>query len=121
MFGTPTGAKGSPSTPFSANTTTVMDGNEKMNNGNTSTINKDDPDWKSKLNLPEVDRRARTSDVTNTSGHDFEDYCLKRELLMGKKQKSVLINKNFLFFLQVFMKKDGKNHLLSRNIQYLLL
>jgi hypothetical protein len=85
MFGAPTGAKGSNPSPFSAaNSTTVMDGNDKMNNGNVSTINKDDPDWKSKLNIPEKDNRARTSDVTNTSGHDFEDYCLKRELLMGK-------------------------------------
>jgi hypothetical protein len=70
------------STPFSTSTT---DGNEKnkINNGNTTTIDKDDPDWKTKLNIPEKDHRARTSDVTNTSGHDFEDYCLKRELLMG--------------------------------------
>jgi len=56
------------------------------NNGN-ATINQDDPDWKSKLNIPDKDRRARTTDVTNTSGHDFEDYCLKRELLMGIYEK----------------------------------
>ena len=68
------------------------DGNDakKINNGNASantatpTPAKDDPNWKSKLNIPEKDNRAQTSDVTNTSGHDFEDYCLKRELLMGK-------------------------------------
>ncbi|CAF4551058.1 unnamed protein product, partial [Didymodactylos carnosus] len=48
---------------------------------------KDDLNWKSKLNLPEKDNRARTSDVTGTSGHDFEDYCLKRELLMGIYEK----------------------------------
>ena len=87
MIGTPTGGQAS---PFSA---TTMDSNDnnKINNGNstttTTTINKDDPDWKSKLNLPEKDRRARTTDVTNTSGHDFEDYCLKRELLMGIYEK----------------------------------
>jgi hypothetical protein len=57
----------------------------QMNNGKTTaTIENNDPDWKSKLNVPDVDHRARTSDVTNTSGHDFEDYCLKRELLMGR-------------------------------------
>ena len=56
-------------------------------NATTTTINQDDPDWKSKLNIPEKDRRARTTDVTNTSGHDFEDYCLKRELLMGIYEK----------------------------------
>ena len=85
MIGTPTGGQAS---PFSA---TTMDSNDnnKINNGNptTTTINKDDPDWKSKLNLPEKDRRARTTDVTNTSGHDFEDYCLKRDLLMGIYEK----------------------------------
>ncbi|CAB1351238.1 unnamed protein product [Coregonus sp. 'balchen'] len=27
--------------------------------------------------------RVRTSDVTSTKGNEFEDYCLKRELLMG--------------------------------------
>ena len=56
-------------------------------NATTTTINQDDPDWKSKLNIPEKDRRARTTDVTNTSGHDFEDYCLERELLMGIYEK----------------------------------
>ena len=67
---------------------TNNDGNDnnKMINGNaTTTISADDPNWKSKLNIPEVDHRAKTSDVTNTSGHEFEDYCLKRELLMGTK------------------------------------
>ncbi|CAF3518095.1 unnamed protein product [Rotaria sp. Silwood1] len=94
--GSSTGGKASPSLPFSTsnfpgNLITKIDGNDKntINNGNISTniINKDDPDWKSKLNIPEKDRRARTSDVTNTSGHDFEDYCLKRELLMGIYEK----------------------------------
>ena len=88
MLGATSGGKASSNSPFSAST---LDGNDnnKLNNGNptTSTINKDDPDWKSKLNLPEKDHRARTSDVTNTSGHDFEDYCLKRELLMGIYEK----------------------------------
>jgi ATP-dependent RNA helicase DDX6/DHH1 len=87
MIGASTGGKASPALPFSA---TTIDGNDnkKMNNGNiTTTINKDDPDWKSKLNIPEQDHRARTSDVTNTSGHAFEDYCLKRELLMGIYEK----------------------------------
>jgi hypothetical protein len=99
----PPGGKASSSSPFSAgNTTASNDGNDriKMNNGNaSSTINKDDPDWKSKLNLPEKDNRARTSDVTNTSGHDFEDYCLKRELLMGKYFKRFsLMNKREMDF-----------------------
>jgi ATP-dependent RNA helicase DDX6/DHH1 len=44
-------------------------------------------DWKSQLKLPEPDRRYKTEDVTRTKGQDFEDYCLKRELLMGIFEK----------------------------------
>ncbi len=65
-------------------------------------------DWKKNLKLPPKDLRMRTSvspslthlyvytkvssepesfsnlqDVTSTKGNEFEDYCLKRELLMG--------------------------------------
>ncbi|KAK6469857.1 putative ATP-dependent RNA helicase ddx6 [Huso huso] len=40
-------------------------------------------DWKKNLQLPPKDMRIRTSDVTSTKGNEFEDYCLKRELLMG--------------------------------------
>jgi len=48
-----------------------------------SHIDADDPDWKDKLNLPEKDDREKTEDVTATKGNDFEDYYLRRELLMG--------------------------------------
>ena len=41
------------------------------------------PDWKSKLNIPERDTRIQTEDVTGTKGMEFEDYSLRRELLMG--------------------------------------
>jgi len=47
----------------------------------------DEAGWKSKLNLPVKDKRVKTSDVTATKGHEFEDYCLKRELLMGIFEK----------------------------------
>ncbi|XP_076827965.1 putative ATP-dependent RNA helicase DDX6 [Brachyhypopomus gauderio] len=40
-------------------------------------------DWKKVLQLPPKDTRMKTSDVTATKGNEFEDYCLKRELLMG--------------------------------------
>ncbi|KAM3873287.1 putative ATP-dependent RNA helicase ddx6 [Diretmus argenteus] len=40
-------------------------------------------DWKRCLQLPPKDTRVKTSDVTSTKGNEFEDYCLKRELLMG--------------------------------------
>merc|ERR1711953_1667167 len=33
------------------------------------------------------DDRIKTEDVTNTKGNDFEDYFLKRELLMGIFEK----------------------------------
>eukprot|EP00246_Nothoceros_aenigmaticus_P009946 TRINITY_DN260_c0_g1_i1.p1 TRINITY_DN260_c0_g1~~TRINITY_DN260_c0_g1_i1.p1 ORF type:complete len:501 (+),score=64.28 TRINITY_DN260_c0_g1_i1:378-1880(+) len=44
-------------------------------------------DWKAHLNLPPPDSRYRTEDVTATKGNEFEDYFLKRELLMGIYEK----------------------------------
>eukprot|EP00898_Chlorokybus_atmophyticus_P004535 jgi/Chlat1/5082/Chrsp33S05074 len=44
-------------------------------------------DWKSKLVLPPKDDRFKTEDVTATKGNEFEDYFLKRELLMGIYEK----------------------------------
>lgn len=43
--------------------------------------------WKAKLNIPVADQRIKTSDVTNTKGNEFEDFCLKRDLLMGIFEK----------------------------------
>ncbi|KAJ3038006.1 DExD/H-box ATP-dependent RNA helicase dhh1 [Rhizophlyctis rosea] len=40
-------------------------------------------DWKRNLQLPAKDNRPKTEDVTATKGNEFEDYFLKRELLMG--------------------------------------
>uniref|UniRef100_A0A2K6PKV4 RNA helicase n=1 Tax=Rhinopithecus roxellana TaxID=61622 RepID=A0A2K6PKV4_RHIRO len=37
----------------------------------------------STLKLPPKDLRIKPSDVTSTKENEFEDYCLKRELLMG--------------------------------------
>lgn len=48
---------------------------------------REDVGWKDKLNLPMKDLRMKTSDVTDTKGHEFEDYCLRRELLMGIFEK----------------------------------
>ncbi|KAH8582090.1 DEAD (Asp-Glu-Ala-Asp) box polypeptide DDX6 [Cryptosporidium sp. chipmunk genotype I] len=39
------------------------------------------------LNIPPKDPRFKTDDVTKTKGSDFEDYFLKRELLMGIYEK----------------------------------
>merc|ERR1719159_1995513 len=46
-----------------------------------------DDEWKSKINRPPPDQRVKTEDVTATKGNDFEDYFLKRELLMGIFEK----------------------------------
>lgn len=40
-------------------------------------------DWKNSLNIPAKDSRPQTEDVTATKGNGFEDFYLKRELLMG--------------------------------------
>mmetsp|Transcript_198 Transcript_198/g.475 ORF Transcript_198/g.475 Transcript_198/m.475 type:complete len:361 (+) Transcript_198:328-1410(+) len=43
--------------------------------------------WKDGLKAPPQDTRYRTEDVTDTKGRDFEDFFLKRELLMGIFEK----------------------------------
>merc|ERR1719436_864829 len=43
--------------------------------------------WKTQLKIPARDNRMKTADVTNTKGNEFEDFCLKRELLMGIFEK----------------------------------
>lgn len=40
-------------------------------------------DWKKELKAPPKDKRPQTDDVLATKGNEFEDYFLKRELLMG--------------------------------------
>lgn len=47
----------------------------------------DDESWRKNLNLPAKDPRYQTEDVTLTRGQEFEDYFLKRELLMGIFEK----------------------------------
>lgn len=44
-------------------------------------------DWRSGLKAPPQDTRYKTEDVTATKGNEFEDYFLKRELLMGIYEK----------------------------------
>lgn len=43
--------------------------------------------YKDGLVAPKVDERYKTEDVTQTKGRDFEDFFLKRELLMGIFEK----------------------------------
>ncbi|CAF4252293.1 unnamed protein product [Rotaria socialis] len=64
--------------------TAIIDTNVSMSNAKSIL---DDPSWKEKLKLPPKDNRPKTADVTATKGHNFEDYCLKRELLMGIYEK----------------------------------
>ena len=35
--------------------------------------------WKGQLKLPPKDNRVKTTDVTETKGNEFEDFCLKRK------------------------------------------
>lgn len=56
-----------------------------MNNQVVKTV--DDKSWKAQIQIPPRDRRKRTSDVTDTKGNEFEDFCLKRDLLMGIFEK----------------------------------
>eukprot|EP01116_Phalansterium_solitarium_P013090 TRINITY_DN29_c1_g1_i1.p1 TRINITY_DN29_c1_g1~~TRINITY_DN29_c1_g1_i1.p1 ORF type:complete len:412 (-),score=158.96 TRINITY_DN29_c1_g1_i1:644-1879(-) len=44
-------------------------------------------DWKAQLKAPTPDNRPKTEDVTLTKGNDFEDYYLRRALLMGIFEK----------------------------------
>jgi len=44
-------------------------------------------DYKEGLVAPVKDTRYKTEDVTQTKGRDFEDFFLKRELLMGIFEK----------------------------------
>jgi ATP-dependent RNA helicase DDX6/DHH1 len=46
-----------------------------------------DENWKAHLKLPPRDERVQTEDVTLTRGTEFEDFYLKRELLMGIFEK----------------------------------
>ncbi|GFE54934.1 ATP-dependent RNA helicase [Babesia ovis] len=46
-----------------------------------------DPEWKKDILEKNADKRFKTEDVTKTKGSDFEDYFLKRELLMGIFEK----------------------------------
>ncbi|KAJ1658689.1 DExD/H-box ATP-dependent RNA helicase dhh1 [Dispira simplex] len=49
----------------------------------SNSVPNDVTSWKSQLSLPPKDTRPQTEDVTATKGNEFEDYYLKRELLMG--------------------------------------
>jgi len=57
--------------------------------GNTQTPGQGDTnqDWKQQVKLPPKDMRFKTTDVTATKGHDFEDFIKRKELMMGLVEK----------------------------------
>nr|GMD97185.1 DEAD-box ATP-dependent RNA helicase 8 [Ipomoea batatas]GMD98180.1 DEAD-box ATP-dependent RNA helicase 8 [Ipomoea batatas]GMD99084.1 DEAD-box ATP-dependent RNA helicase 8 [Ipomoea batatas]GME12156.1 DEAD-box ATP-dependent RNA helicase 8 [Ipomoea batatas] len=61
--------------------------NEVRKNIQSGGIDSSSNVWKARLNIPPPDTRYRTEDVTATKGNEFEDYFLKRELLMGIYEK----------------------------------
>ena len=62
---------------------------QKQTNGSTgnSTAVAAPRDYRDGLNAPKKDTRYKTEDVTDTKGREFEDFFLKRELLMGIFEK----------------------------------
>lgn len=59
---------------------------ELANQLGATSLNDENPtndDWKSGLNKPAKDGRVQTEDVTKTKGLEFEDFYIKRELMMG--------------------------------------
>ncbi|CAH9084336.1 unnamed protein product [Cuscuta epithymum] len=61
--------------------------NQIMKNVQSEATDTSSQDWKARLNIPPPDTRYQTEDVTATKGNEFEDYFLKRELLMGIYEK----------------------------------
>ncbi|CAG0883971.1 unnamed protein product [Darwinula stevensoni] len=70
------------SDPLKPASTNITQGLTRM-----SVIDDQDKSWKLSLKKPPPDRRIKTTDVTDTKGTEFEDFCLRRELLMGIFEK----------------------------------
>lgn len=75
----------------SSNSTNTNTSTNSNNNTVPVSVNKytrpsktaEDDSWKKDLKAPPKDTRPQTEDVLHTKGSDFEDYFLRRELLMG--------------------------------------
>ncbi|GKY92510.1 putative ATP-dependent RNA helicase ddx6 [Mayamaea pseudoterrestris] len=70
----------------STKTTTPAAAAATKTNG-SSTIIQNTNTFRDGLTAPKKDDRYKTEDVTDTKGRDFEDFFLKRELLMGIFEK----------------------------------
>lgn len=62
-----------------------MEGNTNNNqNSYNQYVRKDqEEDWRKDVKAPPPDLRPKTEDVTNTRGQEWDDFVLKKELLMG--------------------------------------
>lgn len=60
---------------------------KQQNGGNKKSVVQGTGTYKDGLVQPTKDTRYRTEDVTDTKGREFEDFFLKRELLMGIFEK----------------------------------
>ena len=61
-------------------------GGSRSANGSNNTV-EGTGTWRDGLVAPSKDTRYQTEDVTQTKGREFEDFFLKRELLMGIFEK----------------------------------
>jgi len=69
-----------------ASTATATNGESGGNNTNKNVVSGTGT-FRDGLTAPNKDTRYKTEDVTDTKGRDFEDFFLKRELLMGIFEK----------------------------------
>ncbi|KAK8574348.1 hypothetical protein V6N13_016148 [Hibiscus sabdariffa] len=83
-FGRGGGVNANPSFQ-SSNDSSVIDEVEKT--VQSEDVDSSSQDWKARLKIPPPDTRYKSEDVTATTGNEFEDYFLKRELLMGIYEK----------------------------------
>ncbi len=75
----------------------------KTQKANESLPNKNEPSTDLKKLITKIDNRIKTKDVTDTKGHNFEDYELKIELLKGIYEKGFeKPSNNLMYFISVY-------------------
>jgi len=67
--------------------TSIQKKNSQQNGDSKNTVIQGTGSYKDGLVQPKKDTRYKTEDVTDTKGREFEDFFLKRELLMGIFEK----------------------------------
>ena len=67
--------------------TSIQKNPSQQNGGNKKNVVEGTGTYKDGLIQPKKDTRYKTEDVTDTKGREFEDFFLKRELLMGIFEK----------------------------------